>query len=142
MCRRRRSVLFDAFHLLETRQFLGYPGDGRIVPNLHCSVIWHDHFCCLRDYPSVQVKRLLWPLTYLGEISFGIYLWHLPVLLSLKRLNWLSFEQIVVLALVLTITLASVSWHFFERPLMQKYARSTKKVSVQESVPQVEKAAV
>lgn len=92
--------------------------------------------------PGVQIKRLLWPLTYLGEISFGIYLWHLPVLLSLKRLNWLSYEQVVVLALVLTITLASVSWHFFERPLMQKYARSSKKVSVQEPVPQVEKAAV
>jgi peptidoglycan/LPS O-acetylase OafA/YrhL len=92
--------------------------------------------------PGTTAKRLLWPLTYLGEISFGIYLWHLPVLLSLKRLDWLSHEQVVVLALLLTITLASVSWHFFERPLMQKYARSSKKVSVETRVPEVEKAAV
>lgn len=62
------------------------------------------------------------PLHYIGDISYGIYLWHLPVILSLKRvlpadnhlllLNW---------SIVLTLTLAAMSWHFFEKPLMQRY---------------------
>ncbi|WLG88966.1 acyltransferase family protein [Pseudomonas cucumis] len=90
--------------------------------------------------PGEKAKRLLFPFTYLGEISFGIYLWHLPVLLSLKRLTWLSHEQIVVVALLLTIMLASVSWHFFEQPLMKKYSSSHKKAPIEGHATQVENA--
>lgn len=74
--------------------------------------------------PGVLAKRILWPFSYLGEISFGIYLWHLPVLMSLKRLTWLDHGQVVVVALLLTVVLASVSWHFFEKPFLQRKANS------------------
>lgn len=68
-------------------------------------------------------RKLLSPLFYLGTISYGIYLWHLPVLLSLKRLTWISPSVALALGVPLTCVVASVSWHFFEQPLMQRLKR-------------------
>lgn len=64
---------------------------------------------------------MLAPVSYLGTISYGIYLWHLPVLLSLKTLDWLKPELALMWCLVITCILASVSWHFFEKPLMDRF---------------------
>lgn len=59
------------------------------------------------------------PLDFLGEISYGLYLWHLPVILSLQRQN--SSEGIVFLAkaILVTILLASLSYFVFERHWMR-----------------------
>lgn len=67
-------------------------------------------------------RKILSPLFYLGTISYGIYLWHLPVLLSLKRLAWINPSVALALALGvgLTCVFASVSWHLFEQPLMKR----------------------
>lgn len=68
-------------------------------------------------------RKLLSPLFYLGTISYGIYLWHLPVLLSLKRLTWISPSVALALGVGLTCIFASVSWHFFEQPLIKRLKR-------------------
>lgn len=68
-------------------------------------------------------RKLLSPLFYLGTISYGIYLWHLPVLLSLKRLTWISPSVALTLGVGLTCVFASVSWHFFEQPLLKRLKR-------------------
>lgn len=65
-------------------------------------------------------RKILSPLFYLGTISYGIYLWHLPVLLSLKRLAWINPSVALALGVGLTCVFASVSWHFFEQPLMKR----------------------
>lgn len=74
--------------------------------------------------PTGLPGKLASPFYYLGTISYGIYLWHLPVLLSLKRIQWLSPEQALPLTLGITIIFATVSWHCFEQPLIQKYSRT------------------
>lgn len=76
--------------------------------------------CALGFAPVV---RWTMPLRYLGTISFGIYLWHLPVILALHRLPWLTAERALPVVLGLTLLFASMSWHVFERPLMRRYAR-------------------
>jgi peptidoglycan/LPS O-acetylase OafA/YrhL len=65
-------------------------------------------------------KVVLAPFLYLGTISYGIYLWHLPVLLSVKRLTWIDHPLALTLTLFLTLIFASVSWHFFENPIIEK----------------------
>lgn len=66
------------------------------------------------------------PLVFLGEISFGVYLWHYPVLLVFYQ--WLppaEHTSALISALVLigiiipTIILASISHYLIERPAMQ-----------------------
>lgn len=60
------------------------------------------------------------PLRYLGTISYGIYLWHLPVLLSVKQIKDLPQADALALVMVLTLLLASGSWHFFEKRFVAK----------------------
>ena len=74
---------------------------------------------CALQYP--MVVRLTAPLRYLGTISYGIYLWHLPVLMALKRVSWLDGPGALPWVLALTLLFASLSWHFFERPLMRRF---------------------
>jgi peptidoglycan/LPS O-acetylase OafA/YrhL len=66
-------------------------------------------------------RKLLSPLFYLGTISYGIYLWHLPILLALKRLVWINPNMVLALGIGLTCVFASVSWHFFEKPLVERF---------------------
>ena len=68
-------------------------------------------------------RKLLSPLFYLGTISYGIYLWHLPVLLSLKRLSWIDPSLALLCGIPLTCVFASVSWHFFEQPIIKRFQR-------------------
>jgi peptidoglycan/LPS O-acetylase OafA/YrhL len=58
------------------------------------------------------------PFVYLGKISYGLYVWHFPVLLVVSSgLHELVPRGSSVLALVVTVLVAVVSWHLFERPI-------------------------
>jgi peptidoglycan/LPS O-acetylase OafA/YrhL len=55
---------------------------------------------------------------YLGELSYGIYLWHLTIILTLKDLFHLQEISLLAGTLALVIPLAALSWHTIEKPLM------------------------
>jgi len=57
----------------------------------------------------------------LGAWSYGIYLWHLPVLLVLKKSSALEGKGalLFILTLCVSIALAAASYRWFEQPCMQ-----------------------
>jgi peptidoglycan/LPS O-acetylase OafA/YrhL len=62
-------------------------------------------------------------LQYLGTISYGIYILHGFVREYVtEHLSWMWHPRLVAITLVaitMTITLASLSWHLMERPIIQ-----------------------
>lgn len=69
------------------------------------------------------VDRLLQPLRYLGQISYGIYLWHLLVISALLKAGLHNPPVFLALTLLFTLLLAAGSWTFFEQPLLRRCQR-------------------
>ena len=56
------------------------------------------------------------PLTYIGDISYSLYLWHFPWLLLTARLYEVSLVQ-QALAIAGTVFCAAISYHLFENQI-------------------------
>ena len=56
------------------------------------------------------------------DLSYGIYIWHMPIV---NALLWLKFES-VSLVLVLTVVFAAISWFLVERPMLRRKQISLK----------------
>ena len=68
------------------------------------------------------------PLEWIGEISYGIYLWHLMMVVYwVDRTGGVAFDAnfwlVLVLTLVSSIVLGWLSWVLVERPLQRGAAR-------------------
>lgn len=79
--------------------------------------------------------RLLTPLRYLGDISYGLYLWHMLVLVAMTAaMPALTGGKLLVLVVGSTFVLASLTWHLLEKPNLRKYTGPHSK-AVRESHP-------
>lgn len=64
------------------------------------------------------------PLRALGEVSYGLYLWHMPLIFLLRDIGlWpSSMLPAAVLLVALTLVVASASWRLIERPVLRALA--------------------
>ena len=74
---------------------------------------------------SVVARLLSWrPLTAIGALSYGLYLWHFPVYEAVKaHLGHLPFRYLVVIQVGLSLVAATASYWVVERPFLRLKAR-------------------
>jgi peptidoglycan/LPS O-acetylase OafA/YrhL len=67
------------------------------------------------------------PLTALGLVSYGFFLWQLPLILLLKRAGLFptAFAPAFLVAFPVVVAVAAASWRFIERPLLTRGRRAT-----------------
>ena len=60
------------------------------------------------------------PMRLLGRVSYGLYLWHLPVYFAVARYTtaWRPLTRLIA-AIVITAVCVTVSWHLIERPALR-----------------------
>jgi peptidoglycan/LPS O-acetylase OafA/YrhL len=79
----------------------------------------------VRDGGRVRRFMALRPLAYLGTISYGIYLWHLAVMVQLQRWGWAGeagpgpFLELYVPTLGGGVLAGVVSWRILQRPMLR-----------------------
>jgi peptidoglycan/LPS O-acetylase OafA/YrhL len=87
-----------------------------------CLILW---LICFRDSSWTSWLRSR-PLQYLGKISYGVYLlqtlgyWIMMDLAKKQILHFKKNDPVFFIECVgVTLVLAALSWHFFERPLLK-----------------------
>jgi len=75
-------------------------------------------------HPTGTVARVLEfrPLVWMGQLSYGLYIWHYPIFRQFTRFDWAPF--VVTLAkLALTFAVASASYYWLEMPFLRLKSR-------------------
>ncbi len=81
-------------------------------------------YCVVRE--KMLVRFLEWPvLRYLGKISYGLYVYHFPIIWFSWRIRdiWSMEESLAmpltaIISLIVTIIVASLSYFLMERPIL------------------------
>jgi peptidoglycan/LPS O-acetylase OafA/YrhL len=77
--------------------------------------------------PTVVGRVLSWkPLVAIGIVSYGVYLWHFPVMVSIDKLYGLESFPAAVAALVITAILVTASYFLLEKPFLRLKGRFEK----------------
>lgn len=90
-----------------------FPGFNALVPCLGTAAILYGGSHC-ETYTSRIIA--LPPFTFIGKISYSLYLWHWPLLVYCRHLFTGSVVERVV-ALALSVVVSWLSWRFVEQPI-------------------------
>lgn len=83
------------------------------------------------------VARLMAPLLAIGTISYGLYLWHLPVLWTVSELGWDRSPLWWLGVVGVSVAAATLSWHFVEKPAIAWSRRRRSDVGTPASPPTI-----
>ena len=116
--RRPRGVLGHRRHGRRTAEELHVRGGlPRSAPRLAALVVADARLV----EPGWFSRALAWrPLHFIGTISYGIYLWHWPVIVYLNGARTgLSAWPLDLLRIAVTLALSAASYYLVERPVRQ-----------------------
>lgn len=75
---------------------------------------------CAIFFPYKSPRYISAPLDFFGKVSYGIYLWHLPVILALKQSGAVAGYRFLLTTFAATTLLATFSYYLVEQPWVSK----------------------
>ncbi|HEX4015748.1 MAG TPA: acyltransferase family protein [Frankiaceae bacterium] len=109
------------FHAINGQATFLYRGGFLLIAALVVVVI-----AAVALVPSGPLARLLGmqPLRYLGQLSYGIYLWHWPLFLLLNHeRTGLGTAGLLAVRLAVTLAVSMASYHLIELPIRERRLR-------------------
>ena len=68
----------------------------------------------------VAEARIFAPLRALGDISYGLYLWHMMVIVTIAPVTGINGWRLLVTTFVGAALLGTLSWHMLEKPMLAR----------------------
>jgi peptidoglycan/LPS O-acetylase OafA/YrhL len=90
-----------------------FPGVLALLPCLSTAALLLTRDAWVNRLISVR------PLTWFGDLSYSLYLWHWPILVF----TWVLFPSnvfAVIVAVLLSIAVSALSYRYIERPFLEK----------------------
>jgi peptidoglycan/LPS O-acetylase OafA/YrhL len=75
------------------------------------------------------------PLVLIGQMSYGLYLWHVPVFMFLRRTLYVPNSVLVTSALLFTMLIAGGSYWLIERPILRLKDRHSESQNIPVATP-------
>lgn len=102
------SLIFSSFFFLKESQ--PFPGFLALIPTMGA-------FFYIAASETAIMNRMASKLTYIGLISYPLYLWHWPVNFYLNNIFTLSKDLFIYKAgaIIFSIVLASMTYHLIEK---------------------------
>jgi peptidoglycan/LPS O-acetylase OafA/YrhL len=104
--------------LLKVGEDVGWLYYGGIALLTVPCVLLIGHLVARPDSPVARVLGLR-PLVWLGERSYGFYLWHVPVIAGIYAVGLGDRLPLTPVALVATLIMTALSWIAVERPFLR-----------------------
>lgn len=112
----------SVFYILQHSLGLGFLSPVSIILGEYGMAIAGVGFLTIA-MSSKRVEKFLItkPISFLGKISFSLYLYHLPIILASVYLlnNKTSLWLIAAFAFAVSIIISYVAWYFIEQPAMK-----------------------
>jgi peptidoglycan/LPS O-acetylase OafA/YrhL len=92
--------------------------------------------------PQKESTSSVWrSLGFLGLVSYGIYLWHMPLLIALSNANLLPASWLLALLIVVPISVAlgTLSWFLVEKPFILRSSARPKQPKASSVVNKTQK---
>ena len=115
---------YAVFHFSSATRF---PGSSALIPCLGAALLI---YAGQSERISMVSKALgLWPLAFVGLISYSLYLWHWPLLVfahyyNIRELSGAQTASIVIASFVLAV----LSWAYVEQPFRRKPIRISREL--------------
>lgn len=99
-----------------------FPGPSALAPTVGTALLIAASGQGRFISPILKSRALVW----VGLVSYGLYLWHWPLLVFMRTINPTNAPALIVAAVLGTFALASASYYFLEQPIRQKKVLKTK----------------
>lgn len=112
------AIIFMAGLLINVKDNQ-YPGYYALFPTIACALLIYSGS---QNQDALIMRLLRMPvMTFMGKISYSLYLWHWPllVLLSYYMLDYVPV-YIRLLLIILCIAISFLSWKYIETPFRKK----------------------